>query len=1263
MAIPLSDFYAFSSATGSPVPEDEETRARMAPQVAEWRRNQLKAPEQKSDFLSTLGTGALIAGLGTAAVLGARALRRPQAVAQATVRDVTPDVEQTVRRAATYRPEPQTARPPRGTPAPSVEVTPPPSRVSQPAPRAPGYTSQVDLYKLLETERPQGVVVTDISSLVRPKPEVRTETRLLPAAAAKPNAMNFIGQYFQQKGTAAGTLTDFQQSLSNLMADQAINAVDAAEDQMTGRVKQQLQRNEDLDMSQVDLMEEVADYNYQQAMEQPEPDRPTGQAFRAALAQHGYSLQGDPQNNELYLLTDSGREIYLKHPFSLHPKESIRRTAQEQELLGRKLFAKTGFTLEQAEEEQLVRHQALLQEAEKYWAEKEQPEPDAAINQVAAQLPDGLPVDQAESGSESGAQRFLQRQREEIASELGEQNLPVTSGRIEQELANRFGKEAWTYGPKQTKRRQALELYAQTGDPKLLENIRPQTIQFGSIGELPVSEFKKEVVMPETAVRAEERYQEQVGKAKDWLGDIRVEIAPQLNKLQQEEAILAEQHNMLMYALNKKPDAQIAQQFGAINKQLKENRRQQEYLNRRLEGATASTESRLAGIQKQLPTTLADWSGEGMVVKPKLTSAPEFEYEGDVLSTVEGLGVRQATPTEQELEYVPGGLLSGGRAKSLLNTAMVDEDTGELLEVRPASRTSLRGTGSMEQFSGDILSSEGIYGIERAPYGAGAMSKQQPGTLVPEANIPPSASPSAYRLPAGSRAQGKQAINVVVAGGREYENYPELSQKLDQIISQLNIPDESGNKMKVNIISGGARGADTLAEKYAQERGMGLQVFKADWEGQGLSAGTNRNRQMAEAGDVLVAFPGGTGTENMVQQMTQDFGKPAYRASNIQEPTEAGRRSVLMSEAVRKGLFTPPPMQGPRESADKQPGYFHLYPQEGPKNMPAEHQLRFAPDIVPDVARARVSAADVAANQLEQYMGRRYAAQQGQIDLSSLKPQTVTQAELFNTSEYINKQPSVTKQKLTPYPSSPAKQTTQTLENPGYARYSPQGYEVSSRGDKRYSAMYATLPTGQTIEQAYQSAKGTGKGQPAKDPNFDYWGTYKGLWNQYFDANPEALTEIARLSKGRTLTDQFANTANNQARAIHEILVERGLRQNTQTLGNTQSIYDLPMNFAYRGQALPDTPPTTFEAIQAGLRTSTLRKPGQVPSRVQPGTRITAVGPQGQRQLLEVTGRRMVGPEMAQELSQVERWTPQFLENYIKGYGGGQLEQLTYRMI
>lgn len=883
MAIPLSDFYAFSAATGSPVPEDEESRARIAPQVADWRRNQLKAPEQKSDFLSALGTGAAIAGLGAAALLGARALRRPQAVTQAAVRDVTPDVEQTVRRAATYRPEPQTPRPPRGTPAPSVEVTPPPSRVAQPPSRQPGGVSQVDLYKLLETERPQGVVVTDLASLVQPKPQVRSETRLLPAAVEKPDAMSFIGQYFQQKGTAAGSLTDFQRSLSNLMADQAVNAVDAAEDQMTGRVKQQLQRNEDLDMSQVDLMEEVVDNNYRQVMEQDEPD--------------------------------------------------------------------------------------------------------SSINQVAAQLPDGLPVDQAESGSQSGAQRFLQRQREEIASELGEQNLPITSGRVEQELANRFGKEAWTYGPKQTRRRQALELYAQTGDPSLLENIRPQTIEFGSIGELPVSEFKKEVVMPETAIRAEERYQSQVGKAKDWLGNLRVQLEPQRNKILQERRQIVEQNAAQL--IPQLENARAKGQVGLVKqlesqldnmRQLWRNpelgkHREGEYrlLTAQIEGAQRKINESISGIQKQLPTTLVDWSGEGMVVKPKFTSAPELEYEEDVLNTVEGLGVRQATPTEGELEYIPGGLLTGGRAKSISNVAMVDEDTGEIIPMNAASRTSIRGTGSMEQYSGDVLSSEGIYGVERAPVGAGAVSKLTPGELVPEANIAPSASPSSWRLPAGSRTQGKTAVNIVVSGGREYENYPELSQKLDRIISQLNIPSNMG----INIVSGGARGADALAEKYAQERGYDTQVYPADWEQQGVQAGMLRNTEMAKVGDVLVAFPGGSGTENMIRQMTQDFGKPAYRAANIQEPTEVGRRSIALSEAVRKGAITMPSMQGPRESYTDPEKYFGYNLWDIVKKQPPQKavQLNLPPDVIPSTAaaaRVRTTPADIAAQQLGEYMAKVY---------------------------------------------------------------------------------------------------------------------------------------------------------------------------------------------------------------------------------------------------------------------------------------------------
>ena len=247
---------------------------------------------------------------------------------------------------------------------------------------------------------------------------------------------------------------------------------------------------------------------------------------------------------------------------------------------------------------------------------------------------------------------------------------------------------------------------------------------------------------------------------------------------------------------------------------------------------------------------------------------------------------------------------------------------------KPAEGSSIRGISSMEAFGGDLLSSEGIYGTERAYSGASASS--------PEASIPPSASPSAWRLPAGSRSQNKKNINIVVAGGREYQNYPELSEKLDRIISDLNIPSNMG----INIVSGGARGADTLAERYAQEKGYGLQVFPADWKNKGLAAGMERNRQMAKAGDVLVAFPGGSGTENMIQQMTRDFGKPAYRANELitttPESVERVKQSLIASERLRRQALESPGIpgkiiQGPMPAAEKT----YQYPQSFLTEKPA----------------------------------------------------------------------------------------------------------------------------------------------------------------------------------------------------------------------------------------------------------------------------------------------------------------------------------------
>lgn len=82
--MPLSpaDFYAYSRATGTPYPEEPEERAQIAPQVLEFRRNQLKAPRQEENqgfnLTNALGIGAAVAGLGAGAyglrrVLGPRA--------------------------------------------------------------------------------------------------------------------------------------------------------------------------------------------------------------------------------------------------------------------------------------------------------------------------------------------------------------------------------------------------------------------------------------------------------------------------------------------------------------------------------------------------------------------------------------------------------------------------------------------------------------------------------------------------------------------------------------------------------------------------------------------------------------------------------------------------------------------------------------------------------------------------------------------------------------------------------------------------------------------------------------------------------------------------------------------------------------------------------------------------------------------------------------------------------------------------------------
>ena len=102
-------------------------------------------------------------------------------------------------------------------------------------------------------------------------------------------------------------------------------------------------------------------------------------------------------------------------------------------------------------------------------------------------------------------------------------------------------------------------------------------------------------------------------------------------------------------------------------------------------------------------------------------------------------------------------------------------------------------------------------------------------------------------------------FNVIIAGGRDFSDYNLLAKTMDHLLS--NIKDD------ITVICGKARGADTLGEKYAKERGFPVQYFPADWQRYGKSAGYRRNTEMAENADALVAFWDGKsrGTKHMIE--------------------------------------------------------------------------------------------------------------------------------------------------------------------------------------------------------------------------------------------------------------------------------------------------------------------------------------------------------------------------------------------------------------
>jgi len=87
-------------------------------------------------------------------------------------------------------------------------------------------------------------------------------------------------------------------------------------------------------------------------------------------------------------------------------------------------------------------------------------------------------------------------------------------------------------------------------------------------------------------------------------------------------------------------------------------------------------------------------------------------------------------------------------------------------------------------------------------------------------------------------------FNLAVVGSRHFTDYERLCHVLDSVHTPI-----------TSIVSGGAHGADSLSERYADEHNIPMVIFYPEWDKYGKSAGYRRNQLIVARADAMVAFP------------------------------------------------------------------------------------------------------------------------------------------------------------------------------------------------------------------------------------------------------------------------------------------------------------------------------------------------------------------------------------------------------------------------
>lgn len=122
-------------------------------------------------------------------------------------------------------------------------------------------------------------------------------------------------------------------------------------------------------------------------------------------------------------------------------------------------------------------------------------------------------------------------------------------------------------------------------------------------------------------------------------------------------------------------------------------------------------------------------------------------------------------------------------------------------------------------------------------------------------------------------------MKLLVCGSRSWNDYRALERTLDAFQTSTKVDE---------IISGGARGADSCASIYCRRRGIPNTVLRPDWESLGKRAGFVRNLDMLELADEVIAFWDGQspGTKHTIDAA----GRLGKRVTLIIDTNAVGRR-------------------------------------------------------------------------------------------------------------------------------------------------------------------------------------------------------------------------------------------------------------------------------------------------------------------------------------------------------------------------------------